>query len=357
MQYAINHRVPPHLSVTWRDRNTAYMNNIIKTYGKPVTALFPNKDPKTRSSKLDLKCYELFWNDIEQQFLNVKEFFVCCSLLHDFMPQDEQTGHPYPLKISIKLFGHQGAIYVISKAQIFNSNEPSMHGLYITTDDDDFLGTTLCDKGKNPKQNKFNFDAYLDISDILTGRFNVDTDKERQKTIAKYLISNTLDSNAHEPETRPYPMHVIRAMWMAIAIPFIAEIVPPPDQGIINIQSVCSQLITGASLDDVQADLKGHGGNNPGSHIFCYNLYKGIRDGNNTFRNVLLYPYPKSSSTLKCPIKDCKGHITKSERKGPEPEYTCSMQRRGVWTYRINMFSNRDEALLACARQATQVIM
>ncbi len=352
MHYALYQGVPPHFSVTWRDSKIAFMKSILKEFGKKAMATFPNKDPKACDATMYLVCYELDWIEIDKRLANIKDLFECCSLFHDVMEEDKETEHPYPLKINIKLFGHHGSIYIVSKAQIFNSQEQSLHGIYITTKDSDFPGTELSNK-KVPKQKKFNYDAYQDISDILTGEPNNEEHKARQKEIAGYLL-DTLDGKIREA---PYDMAVIRAMWMAISIPFIAEIAPPPDRGITEIQSVCSRLINGDSLNDVHDNLKGLGGNNPGSHIYCYNLYKGIRSGNNTFKNVLLYPYQKHNSTLKCPVKDCNGHIKTSERKGPDPEYTCSLQRRGVLQYRINMFSNRDEVLLACASQAKEVII
>ncbi len=295
------------------------------------------------------------------------DFFLCLSIYFDFMPTDID-GYPYPLKINIELFGHKGVFYIMSRAQIFP--DPGSTGkalercLYIFSNDQDFEPTKHGTK-MNKATNTFNFEAYKGISFLLNGdveagelqpkiqksKMNKESSqdqsrkaleseidvginelKTRQSLIGKYILE-ALDGIDNQPDLEPklFPMRVIRAMWMAVIIPFVAETAPPSDEAIQTIESVHSDLMKGATFDaEMEKKLKGLGGANPGCHKLCYYLYDSIRKGNNTFKKVLIHPHANRA------------------------EFTPSMQR-GIHEYRKSMFNNSNEALLKLAAEIDQV--
>ncbi len=299
---------------------------IVKNTSTTVT--LPRSNPPIRKH-----FYEVTWSKIQDNFFNHMHFFLCCSLYFDFMPKDGD--HPYPLKVNMRLFGHDAAFYIFSRAQIWNnSKRPMERLLYITTDDKDFLGSVQ-NQNRNENKDTYNFEAYKDISFILNGDSKQDyttlnpahkdgeeSSKETQKVIADHLLS-TLNGKGYEVH-RSHKMCIIRTMWMAVVLPFVAEPAPPSDETLRDISSVYQEMVQGARYDtSMEECIKGLGGGNPGCHELCYNLYERIASGKNSFKKVLDHPHAQNA----------------------KPQFTPSMVKVGSHEYRKTMFNDRDGAI------------
>ncbi len=304
------------------------------------------------------QCYELSWEKVKKKFKSRMDFFQCLSLYFDFMPLDSSSKkphqYPFPLKIKMRLFGHEGAFYILSRPYIF-SEQPTVTALerclYIIAQDTDFIPTkqTKQSKQRDIGKDTYNFEAYKDISYLLNGdvelmEANKRPEKaaeikfqttQRQKQIAQYLLE-ALDGVDNQPQLdrEHFPMRIIRAMWMALIIPFVAETAPPPNRAARVIKSIYQGVYDGTKFDaNMEKDLNALGGCNPGCHELCYRLYESIRDGRAHFRDVLLHPH------------------------GAKPAFTPSMVC-GVHKYRCSMFEDiRGEAVMATCAASNQVCL
>ena len=237
-------------------------------------------------------------------------------------------------------FGHNDiAFYILSKAEVFNNSESQYHkSLYITTLKEDFKGGKRYKPQKNKKKKstiaegeKFNYDAYKDISYILHGNEGNRQHIDRQRLIASCLIDTLDGKKTVKPE---FEVDIIRAMVMALAIPFIAEICPPSDEALCNINKVKCKLQGGSVLDkSMEKLLKARGGGNPGCHRLLYCLFGTIKEGTNTFKKVLRH----------------RDHSNQAK-----PDFLPSMTG-GVLEYRRSMFNKKDEALLKMAAEINLV--
>ncbi len=330
-------------SLTERDTNLEKITKfIIPKYMEKVDKeiIFEVCDKKGQT----LQCkrhsyYEINWEEVKnlkddsnhKVFWNLEHFFLSCSLYFDFMPtcSPQENGAVagldpsewvYPLKIKLVLFGHQNAsFFIVPKADVWHDYEaPTNRSIYITTLDQDFPGTTHSNVPKQvQKRNCYNFEGYPGICSILHGNGNT----ERQRNIASHLLAALGDTREECKQPPPSDMKTIRAMVMALAIPFIAEPAPPSDQGITQIHSLHPDLTR--KLPD-KGQLKRLGGGNPGCHILYKYLLETIKEGTNSFGKVLLHP----------------SHGDKGK-----PEFLPS-KTNGVSEYRASMFSSRDEAIL-----------
>ena len=255
--------------------------------------------------------YELDWADVKDRFDNPEHFLLCLSQYCHWMPkiqtdqdssseekslsagenpetrpnpEDGQTPKEkeentrerfYPLRVKVDWFGTEDEFYV---AQLT------------------LMDPQACKRDESlcvirPKAT--NFDAYKDLCSLLHGKEGDKKAMEGQKEIASYLL-NTLDGTQEPLQNPPYEMDVIRAMVMILAIPFIAEIAPPPDDSIEKIRNIYADLIENRldrlATTKMEKQLKALGGRNPGCHEKCYELLKAVQEGDKTFRMVFRHP-------------------------------------------------------------------
>ncbi len=334
---------------TQRDRNIGLMKDILPKEPSTTVKVELKEQPETIEER---KCYELSWDEVKERFTSRMHFFQCLSLYFDFMPCKKPHQYPFPLKIKMKIFGHEGAFYILSRPYIFSkqpTGTPLERCLYIIAQDTDFMPTkqTKQSKQRDIAKDTFNFEAYKDISYLLNGDVELREANERpekaaeiefqtrqrQKQIAKHLLE-ALDGVDNQPELDPelFQMRIIRAMWMALIIPFVAETAPPPDKAARVIRDIYRDVQKGTKFDaNMEDQLNGLGGCNPGCHELCYCLYQSIRDGRAYFKDVLLHPHPSNTA------------------------FTPSVVR-GVHRYRCSMFDDiRGEAVMATGAAFNQV--
>ncbi len=388
-EYANYANISPNLH-TVRDTNTKLMKDNIVPLLTPETLVHEKKIFHGQGEE-DAYMYaiehyhQIEWSLVKDHFQNPMHFLECLSLYFDWMPTEQEPStenglNPrympstqectqecqsdptdtakskkepsvssktsstgkfsgpkyYPLRVKPNWFGHkEGAFYVMSQAQVFNTDAPQHHkSLYIITLEEDFP------RSKNKKKPK-NFDAYKDLCALLHGK-EVDHTKdqyghtqfgEKQKLIASYLL-NTLDGTQEPLENPPFAMDIIRAMVMILAIPFVAEIAPPSDDAIRIIEQVYSDLKEKNIDSTIQKALEDRliklGGRNPGCHILCHKLLKSVKEGVKTFKMVFRHPDKIPAAFI-------------PSRTG------------GVLEYRKSMFSPDHELLLEIAAEMNLV--
>ncbi len=305
--------------------------------------------------------------------------------------QKDSDSHPYPLKVNMKMLGHKGSFYIFSKAQVMiaknvwdldetNVNSAMQRSLYVVTCDEDFQGTKQGQRGKTLEGiDAYNYEAYKDVNFLLSGEDEDNPNKdnqnaaenkqnkkgmkgkaggkqgktkgqkdqqnlkedmkkvdpqqvERESMLAGHII-DTLDGKDNQTGV-DLSMPIKRAMWMAMIIPFVAEPAPPSNETIRKIRDVYLQLTTkGVRFDgSMKSKLVGLGGGNPGCDELCYELYKSIRRGANSFRNVLFHT-----------------------QGPPWPDFTPSKAGVGVQGYRLRMFNHREDAIGCIVRHLSEV--
>ncbi len=247
-------------------------------------------------------------------------------------PEEGATAEPqleYPLKIKLKLFRHDTAFYILPKSHVWHDyGKPMERSLYVTTLDEDFKGTKHSNTPKQTKREQsYNYEAYPGICKILHANGGL----RRQQNIASHLLAALDGTEEQCEEPSPSDMKTIRAMVMALVIPFIAEIAPPSDDAIKQIHAVHTNMMKGEQFD--KAQLKNLGGGNPGCHMLCKYLFETIKEGINNFKKVFLHPEYGDEG---------------------KPEFLPS-KTNGVSEYRASMFNSRDEVILRMQDRLNQV--
>ncbi len=326
----------------------------IRKEGDLVDFELPN--PREKNGSQIVKCYVLDHDKTASVFKDKQDFYQHLSLYFGFMTEhyDDETGYPYPILVRIYMFGHNGQFLMCAKAQALRTEDPQeiaacRNTIFITVKDEHFPGTR---GSKKTKKNTFNFDAYKDMPKALKSC------KIIEKDLAKMILENLIEQGGGEIEPSfNLPMNVIRALCMAIWVPFIAEIAPPPDDALDRIRKLYektrSQLCSTRYLDEC---LRGIGGSNPGSHIYYLALIKQIVSGQNQFESVLAGK--RQTHVPKCPrcqasppANKCANYpqceYSSEQWEGPKAEYIPA-RVGGLVEYRLEMFNNQSTAIQSC---------